>query len=170
MSLKNAIARVDHAAVLPSSIIENTAAAGFYCSKQIITDEDKKAVYNATNGAAKALREAINVKIALKDIYIEPVTMEKTDANGNPVYATNESGEPILDEFGEPIVKTDIAPRIVLFDADGTTYGCVSNGVYNSLKKLCNLMGTPDTWEKPVVIIPKLVSNGKNQVLTFNLG
>lgn len=170
MSLKTAIAKVSNTETLPSSKIETAAAAGFYCSKRAETDDDKKAIFNASAGADKSLRDAVNLPIMLKDIYIEAVELTRKDENGVVEYMTNESGEPILDETGEPLAKTDICPRIILFDTDGTTYGCVSYGIYNSLKKLCNLLGTPDTWKEPVKIIPYIVSRGKNQILSLKLG
>ena len=47
-----------------------------------------------------------------------------------------------------PEEKT-IAPRIVLIMEDGQSYACVSVGVFQSLKRMFTLLGTPDTWAEP---------------------
>ena len=46
--------------------------------------------------------------------------------------------------------------RVVLMDDEGRTYECVSGGLMQSLLILFQLLGSPDTWRKPVPI--KIVS------------
>lgn len=53
------------------------------------------------------------------------------------------------------------APRIILIDDKGTTYTCVSIGVYNSLRNIVMDLWLPSE-EEPIVIIPRRVK-GKNR-------
>ena len=48
--------------------------------------------------------------------------------------------------------EAQVCPRIVLISDDGTTYVTISKGVYNSLKNLCAIIGTPETWKAPVKV------------------
>ena len=67
----------------------------------------------------------------------------------------------IKDDKTEQMV---IAPRIVLIDSDGVSYGCVSGGIYSILKRIISIFGEPSTWEKPknveVVQIPSRKNAG----------
>ena len=137
----------------PATLMESAVFGGAYCSLPMATEEDKKVVFNAVNHAAKKLREAVNVVIPMTGLYIEPVEIAEKDENGN-----------IIDGG-----RVSVAPRIIIFAEDGTTYGCCSLGAYNSIKRIVSLYGLPETWKKPVNIVPVLVTNGKNQVLTINL-
>ena len=170
MSFKNAIAVRSTADKTPATIMENQIGGGFYCSLDMSTEKGKKEVFNATASPEKLVKECVNIPINMRGLYIEPVELVKKDENGNPVYTTNENGEPILDETGEPIVKTDICPRMIIFDDKGVSYTCCSFGAYAAMKRIINLFGTPDTWEKPVTIVPIVQSKGKNQILSFKLG
>ncbi|HIS35832.1 TPA: hypothetical protein IAC10_04285 [Candidatus Scatousia excrementigallinarum] len=137
----------------PATMMESAVFGGAYCSLPMTTDEEKKLVFNAVNRATKKLREAVNITIHMTGLYIEPVEISERDESGDYV----EDG------------RTSIAPRIIIFAEDGTTYGCCSLGAYNSIKRIVSMFGLPDTWKKPVDIVPTLVTNGKNQVLTINL-
>lgn len=137
----------------PATLMESAVFGGAYCSLPMATAEDKKVVFNAVNRASKKLREAVNVVIPMTGLYIEPVEIAEKDENGN------------LIDGG----RVSVAPRIIIFAEDGATYGCCSLGAYNSIKRIVSLYGLPETWEKPVNIVPGLVTNGKNQVLTINL-
>ena len=53
------------------------------------------------------------------------------------------------------------APRIILIDDKGTSYTCVSIGVYNSLRNIVMDLWLPSE-EEPIVIIPRRVK-GKNR-------
>lgn len=137
----------------PATLMESAVFGGAYCSLPMATEEDKKVVFNAVNRASKKLREAVNVVIPMTGLYIEPVEIAEKDENGNVI----DGG------------RVSIAPRIIIFAEDGATYGCCSLGAYNSIKRIVSMYGLPETWEKPVNIVPGLVTNGKNQVLTINL-
>ena len=103
--------------------------------------------YNATSNPANKLKEHVNEVLSLVHVSVECVEISKEDT---------------------PEGKA-IAPRIVLITEDGQSYSCVSVGVYQSLKSMFTLLGTPDTWTEPVKIKPMLISTKKGQVLSLNL-
>lgn len=105
------------------------------------------AFYNATSNPANKLKEHINEVLSLVHVSAECVEVCKEDTPDDKV----------------------IAPRIVLITEDGQSYSCVSIGVYQSLKRMFTLLGTPDTWTEPVKIKPVLISTKKGQVLSLNL-
>lgn len=103
------------------------------------------AFYNATSNPMNKLKEHVNEVLALSHVSVECVEV------------TNDDDEKV------------VAPRVVLITADGQSYACVSVGVYQSLKRMFTLLGTPDTWTEPVQIKPVLISTKKGQVLSLNL-
>ena len=103
--------------------------------------------YNATSNPANKLKEHVNEVLSLVHVSVECVEVSKEDAPEDKV----------------------IAPRIVLITEDGQSYACVSVGVYQSLKRMFTLLGTPDTWAEPVKIKPVLISTKKGQVLSLYL-
>lgn len=105
------------------------------------------AFYNATSNPVSKLKEHVNEVLNLVHVSVECVEVRKDD---------------------EPEGKA-IAPRIVLITDDGQSYACVSVGVYQSLKRMFMLLGTPDTWTEPVKIKPVLISTKKGQVMSLNL-
>lgn len=102
------------------------------------------AVYNLTQDRSERLSEHVNEEIPVSDIICQTVTV--TSDNG--VQST--------------------APRIILITPDLKGYHCVSNGIYNSIGKLFEIFGTPH-WEEPIIVVPKLIKKGKNQILTLSL-
>lgn len=110
-----------------------------YFSGSVKTPEDKKRLVNAMNNPDKRLADMVNTEIPVKDLYVEQVEM-----------ANQETGE------------LQTCPRIVLIDADGVSYGCVSYGVLGSLKKIMAVYGQP-TWEEPVVVKPVFITKGNDR-------
>lgn len=109
-----------------------------YFSGSVKTPEDKKRLVNAMNNPDKRLADMVNTEIHVKDLYVEQVEMAR------------ETGE------------LQTCPRIVLIDADGVSYGCVSYGVLGSLKKIMAVYGQP-TWEDPVVVKPVFITKGNDR-------
>lgn len=105
------------------------------------------AFYNATSNPANKLKEHVNEVLNLVHVSVECVEVSKENSPDEKV----------------------LAPRIVLITEDGQSYACVSIGVYQSLKRMFTLLGTPDTWTEPVKIKPVLISTKKGQVLSINL-
>lgn len=131
-----------------SLVADLTSATVAYCSFTPKTPEERKTLFTAMNNPMKKLDECINMPINVKDVYAETVDF--------------------VDENTGVIAK---GIRIVLIDTDGVSYGCCSTGIFNSLKKLFQVFGTP-TWEEGLTIVPytipsRRVQNGK--VLTIKL-
>lgn len=135
-----------------TKVIDTELAAGCFCSMELSSNEAKARLFNAVSNPDKKLTECANMKIALKDVYIEPQVLERTDDNGIP------TGE--VEEVN----------RMILIDDKGVSYTCCSKGVFNSLRRIIALYGMPNTWEKPLVITPINVSRGNRQFLNIKLG
>ena len=118
-----------------------------YCSKIVKTVEEKKDLFNALEQCDALLNDCVGQEIAIKDLYIE----EK---------------QVVDEETGE--LKTKF--RTILFDENGQTYATGSYGIYNVLRKIVGIYGTPETWENPikVKVTKKPIGNGK-QSLTLTL-
>ena len=119
-----------------------------YCSKKIENEEDKKQMFNALEKCDIKLNDIVGEIITIKDIYIE-------------------ENEIIDKETGE--IKNKY--RTILFDENGKTYVTGAYGIYNVLKKLVNIYGTPEFWGEngiKVKVIKKDIGNGR-QSLTLQL-
>ena len=118
-----------------------------YCSKVAESEKEKKELFNALESCDALLNDCVGQEIEIKDIYVE----EK---------------QVIDDETGE--VKTKY--RTILFDKSGQTYATGSYGIYNVLKKIVQIYGLPESWEKPlkVKVAKRPIGNGK-QSLTLTL-
>ena len=118
-----------------------------YCSKVAETETEKKELFNALESCDALLNDCVGQEIDIKDIYVE----EK---------------QVMDDETGE--IKTKY--RTILFDENGQTYATGSYGIYNILKKIVQIYGLPESWEKPlkVKVAKRPIGNGK-QLLTLTL-
>ena len=118
-----------------------------YCSKVAETEKEKKELFNALESCDALLNDCVGQEIKIKDMYVE----EK---------------QVIDDETGE--IKTKY--RTILFDENGQTYATGSYGIYNVLKKIVQIYGVPESWEKPlkVKVSKRPIGNGK-QSLTLTL-
>lgn len=129
-------------------MISDVMNTGIGYTDMNLTDRNAAvAFYNATSNPLNKLKEHVNEVLSLVHVSVECVEVSKEDAPGGKV----------------------IAPRIVLITEDGQSYACVSVGVYQSLKRMFTLLGTPDTWAEPVKIKPVLISTKNGQVLSLNL-
>ena len=111
-----------------------------YCSKLAETETEKKELFNALESCDALLNDCVGQEINIKDIYVE----EKQ----------------VIDETtGELKVKY----RTILFDKSGQTYATGSYGIYNILKKIVQIYGLPESWEKPlkVKVAKRPIGNGK---------
>ena len=118
-----------------------------YCSKVAETEKEKKELFNALESCDALLNDCVGQEIDIKDIYVE----EK---------------QVIDDATGEIKIKY----RTILFDENGQTYATGSYGIYNILKKIVQIYGLPESWEKPlkVKVAKRPIGNGK-QSLTLTL-
>ena len=103
-----------------------------------------KDFYNAVSQPDTYLKECVNIPIHMTHVSIE--VCEVHSENGDV-----------------------ISPRVVIVDKDGKSYQAVSVGVYQSLKRIFVLFGTPDTWTEPLTVVPMLTKTKKGQVLSLRL-
>lgn len=108
------------------------------------TVAEKALLFNAVNSPDEKVSALIGKTIRIRDVVIEKanVVNEKTGV-------------------------VEVAPRVVLIDTDGKSYGCVSFGMYQSVCKLVKFFGNP-TWKEGVLVEVqnKDTRNGKK---TMNL-
>jgi hypothetical protein len=116
-----------------------------FCSIDAVDPETKAIVFNAANNPDHKVKEFVNKQIDVKDIYAEIIEI-----------ANEETGE---------ITKV---PRIVLIDATGLAYECVSVGMYSAIRKLVAIYGAP-TWEPPLTVTVKQKSVGKGSMYTLQM-
>lgn len=116
-----------------------------YCSFRPVTAPEKARLYRAMTNPDRRLSDCINEVIRLVDVFVEWVEM--TDPN---------SGE------------VSVAPRCVLFDADGRTYAAVSRGIVNSLERLAMVYGAPH-WDEPISVRIRQVQNGARRFYTLDI-
>lgn len=118
-----------------------------YCSMNVTTDEEKKKLFNTLESCDVLLNDCVGNEIAIKDIYVEEKNV-------------------VDEETGELRIKY----RTIIFDENGQTYATGAYGIYNVLKKIVQIYGTPDLWQEPlkVKVAKKPIGNGK-QSLTLIL-
>ena len=116
-----------------------------FCSIDAVDPETKAIVFNAANNPDHKVKDFVNKTINVKDIYAEIIEI-----------ANEETGE---------ITKV---PRIVLIDAAGLAYECVSVGMYSAIRKLVAIYGAP-TWEPPLTVTVKQKSVGKGSMYTLQM-
>lgn len=117
-----------------------------YCSMQVTDEKSASMLFKAMNQPDDSLGDHINETIDVANIFIQPVAMPN-----------QETGE------------MNIVPRIVLFDVEGKTYVTVSRGIYNALKNMCAIVGTPETWKAPVTIKVGQRQIKERRMLTFDV-
>lgn len=117
-----------------------------YFSGTASTQAEKVALYNATSNPDFRVKDEINVPIEVKDIYVHIVELPN-------------------DETGE----IQPAPRIILIDTKGKSHVAVSQGVYNSVARIFNMVGEPKDWETPIKVVPLLINKGTRSLLTLAL-
>ena len=122
--------------------IFNGANNNVYCSLHVETTEEKKKLFNTLESCDLLLNDCVGQVIAIKDVYVEEKQVQ--DEEGN--------------------LKTKF--RTILFDEVGQTYATGSYGIYNILRKIFAIYGTPDTWSEPlkVEVSKKNIGNGKSSL------
>lgn len=115
-----------------------------YCS--VVNDgsmQNKAKVYNMINNPDKRISDVIGEVINMKDILAHNIDV-------------------VSEETGELMT----ALRVVIIDAEGISYEAVSQGVSNSLQRIMDIFGQPNTWESPIPVkaVQKSTRNGNNKV------
>lgn len=127
-------------------IADLTSSTNAFCSITPKTEEESIQLFNITNNPENKLKDFINMPLRIKDVYVDEVTLTQ-----------------------ETTGEIQKCPRIILIDENGKGYQCVSSGVFSALKRLFMMFGMP-TWEKPITIVPKLISKSANKnILTIEV-
>lgn len=127
-----------------------------FSSMAAVTVEEKKTLFKAMNDPTGRISDLINRTVTVTDIYAEIVTLAQKDEKGN--YKTDANGE---------IIERTM-PRIVLICKDGSSYQCVSMGIYNSIRKLIAIFGPP-TWKEGIDLTVKQIEIKQGRLFTLEL-
>lgn len=131
----------------PELIVSLTARTQSFSSLAPKTQAEKVQLFNLMNNPEKRVKDEVNKEIALKHVYIE-----------------------LVDLINQKTGELTKAPRVILIDDKGVGYQCVSSGVYNAIRKMFLSFGIPQTWEKPITVIPVLINKGTDRsILTLNV-
>lgn len=125
-----------------------TESVNSMCSIKPQTEDEEVDLYNAINDVTCPIKEMVNNPIEMIGVYLEEVviTSEETGMKSKEL-------------------------RVVIIDKENNSYSAMSKGVMMSLQKIFALKGSPfvQPWDKPVVIVPKIKTVGKNNVTTLAL-
>lgn len=127
-------------------IVDLTTRATQYCSMKAESDNEKAALFNATNNPDFRLADLINMEIKVKDVFVEAVHCTNRDTG-----------------------EVNVCPRVVLIDDKNVGYQCVSIGVFSAIKKLFGIYGEPMYWSAPIKMMVKQITKGERQMLTLNV-
>lgn len=110
-----------------------------YCSLDLSDENNKKLLLKISQNADDTVANILN-----KEFYLANVFIQRYDS--------------INEDTGEVVTRN----RTILIDKDGKSYASASKGLFNSLRNLIGIMGTPDTWESPLLVrvVEKGVKNG----------
>lgn len=114
-----------------------------FCSLKAETEDEKIALFNATNAPKYRIGDCINQEINVKDVFVEAVEI-----------ANRETGE------------LQTCPRVILIDENGETFQAVSTGIFNALKKMFVVFGTP-SWDIPKRVKVRQITKGEKKILSL---
>jgi hypothetical protein len=118
-------------------------SAGFFSTVDASTDEGKKTVYTAIN-SAESLRDLVGKTVHVVDFIVQEV-------------------EVVSDETDETIS----VPRSVIVLDDGSVYAATSNGVFNSIRNILSIFGSPRTWGAPLTVKVDEKSTRRNNMFRY---
>ena len=118
-----------------------------FCSVKAETRAEKIKLFNALKECDFKLNDVVGSKISIKDVFYQEY--EKED---------KETGE------------VRVGHRSIIFGADGKTYVTASNYLYNTLRQIISVFGTPAEWGEPltVEVAKQSMKDGKSS-LTLKL-
>lgn len=130
---------------------ENTIERECYTTVDLNTEEARVDLFNATESADVLLNDIVGQQIVIKDIYIEKNPIKEVD-----------------DETGE-VTFNGVKYRTILFDDKGQTYATASYGVYNSIRKMLDLLGVSLISKGIKVEVIKVPTQDGKQKLSLKL-
>ena len=137
-----------------------------------MSEERSLAVANAQPPQPLAVANPNDLSAGIA-VYWTSMDMAKPGARGRLFTALQNADKGIIDMIGSPIQLADVVAhnillpnadgtamvektRIVLIDAEGVMYSCVSEGVKKSLQQLFQIVGRPP-YDPPLGIIPRQI-------------
>ena len=117
----------------------------FYCSFSPNDIKGKKQLFKIMTTPDKKLSDMINMEINVTDVFCEVVSM-----------ASETTGE---------ITET---VRVVLIDSKGVSYQCVSQGIFNAIKRLFAIFGPP-TWEEGIKLKVIQINKKERSILSLEI-
>ena len=118
-------------------------AAGFFSTVDAATPEGKKTVYTAINSADN-LRDLVGKTVNVVDFIIQEVDV-------------------VSDETDETIS----VPRSVVVLEDGGVYAATSNGIFNSIRNILSIFGSPRTWAGPLSVKVEEKATRRNTMFRY---
>lgn len=119
-----------------------------WCSMTAADNKSRVTLYNACTNPEK-LSSMINKRIKLLHVYAEIIQCAHVDETGGEVSIVS-------------------CPRVILIDENGKGYQAVSVGIYNAVKRIIAMFGSPETWDRPHTVEVQNVDLKGGQH-TFNL-
>ena len=104
------------------------------------------------------------------------------------VIAAMTAAVPVADNLGKTIKLSNVViqpiemaddntgelttvPRIILVDADGTSYSAISSGIFRSLENIFGILGQPSEWPEPLEVhVSEARSRAGFRFMTLNIG
>ena len=130
---------------------ENTMEREMYTTVDLNTEESRIELFNATESADVLLNDIVGQTITINNIYVEKNPIKEVD-----------------DETGE-VTFNGVKYRTILFDVDGQTYATGSYGVYNSVRKMIDLLGINISNKGTKVEVIKVPTKDGKQKLSLKL-
>ena len=122
---------------------QSDVQAKAFCSVKAETRADKIKLFNALKECDFKLNDVVGQKINIKDVFYQEYSKED-----------KETGE----------VRT--GHRTIIFGDDGKTYVTASNYLYNTLRQIISVFGTPAEWGEPltVEVVKQSMKDGKSSL------
>lgn len=114
-----------------------------FCSVKAETRAEKIKLFNALKECDFKLNDVVGSKISIKDVfYQEYVKKDK------------ETGD----------IRT--GHRTIIFGDDGKTYVTASNYLYNTLRQIISVFGSPAEWDEPLMVevVKQSMKDGKSSL------
>lgn len=123
-------------AIAKQSDVQNKA----FCSVKAETRAEKIKLFNALKECDFKLNDVVGSKINIKDVFYQEYTKED-----------KETGE----------IRT--GHRTIIFGDDGKTYVTASNYLYNTLRQIISVFGSPAEWDEPLMVevVKQSMKDGK---------
>lgn len=126
-------------AIAKQSDVQNKA----FCSVKAETRAEKIKLFNALKECDFKLNDVVGSKINIKDVFYQEYVKED-----------KETGD----------IRT--GHRTIIFGDDGKTYVTASNYLYNTLRQIISVFGSPAEWDEPLMVevVKQSMKDGKSSL------